>query len=173
MKKYVAIGVVALLLAGAVYWSYSLNGGASREEPLAALSDGEDAGLALTQPELQAQGSEDYFASFRSERESTRELELLYLDEIIETSVSDSETLEDAQAQKLALVTNMEHEFAIENLIRAKGFADAAVTLHGGVVNVVVDCAELTGEQVAQILDIVTAQTGERAENVKIMPGGQ
>ena len=77
------------------------------------------------------------------------------------------------KAQKLALVNNMEKEFTIESLIRAKGFRDAAVTFHGGSVNVVVDCETLTDEQVAQILDIVQRETGESAENVKVIPGAQ
>ena len=64
----------------------------------------------------------------------------------------------------------MEKELTIENLIKAKGFADAAVTFHYGSVNVVVDCTELTNEQVAQILDIVTRETGEPAANIKISP---
>ena len=39
--------------------------------------------------------------------------------------------------------------------------------------NVVVDCEMLTDEQVAQILDIVQRETGESAENVKVIPGAQ
>lgn len=172
MKKYIAIGVVALLLAGAVYWSCALNSPEETGEPQVALNLEEtDAGALETG--TQGQTPVDYFESFRGERESARALEIQYLDEIIETSANDSETLEDAQAQKLALVENIEHEFAIENLIRAKGFADAAVTFHGGAVNVVVDCVELSNEQVAQILDIVIGETGVKAENVKIMPAGQ
>ena len=70
-------------------------------------------------------------------------------------------------------MNNMEAEFTIENLIRAKGFTDAAVTFHGGSVSVVVDCDTLTEEQVAQLLDIVRSETGEPAENVKVIPGAQ
>ena len=66
----------------------------------------------------------------------------------------------------------METEFSIEKLIIAKGFSDAAVTFHKGAVNVVIEADELTSEQVAQILDIVKRESGEKAENIKIMAGG-
>ncbi|MEI3424655.1 MAG: SpoIIIAH-like family protein [Christensenellales bacterium] len=105
-------------------------------------------------------------------RESTRLLEIEYLDEIIAASANDSETLKDATEQKLRLVANMEAEFSAESMIRAKGFSDAAVTFHKGSVNVVIAAEELSSEEVAQILDIVKRETGEKTENIKIMAGG-
>ena len=71
------------------------------------------------------------------------------------------------------LKENMEAEFTIENLLRAKGFSDAAVTFHKGSVNVVVDSPQLSSEQVAQILDVVTRETGESADNIKILSQAQ
>ena len=165
-----------MLLAGVVYWNYSLNAGKETEGVGTAAQGGGESfhieSMSGDTLETSAAG-EDYFESFRTERESVRELEIGYLDEIIATSASDAVTLADAQAQKLALVNNMETEFTIESLIRAKGFADAAVTFHGGSVNVIVDCETLSDEQVAQILDIVQRETGESAENVKVIPGAQ
>lgn len=169
MKKYVYIGVVALLLAGAVWWSIAGSSTklAGTDDNIQANGDAEtDSGDST---EVSAQTGTDYYEAFRKDREETRNLELGYLDEIISTSASDSETLQDAQEQKLALVAQMEKEFAIENLIRAKGFADAAVTFHQGAVSVVVDADELTSEQAAQILDIVQSETGESAENIKVI----
>lgn len=163
MRKYIYIGIVALLLAGAVWWSVSASG---VKQP----ADGDLAASGNKDGDTPVSANADYYEAFRQEREDTRNLELEYLDEIIATSASDSETLEDAQAQKLALVSQMEKEFAIENLVRAKGFADAAVTFHQGAVNVVVDCDELTSEQAAQILEIVKSETGESAENIKVIP---
>ena len=39
--------------------------------------------------------------------------------------------------------------------------------------NVVVDCPQLSSEQVAQILDVVTRETGESADNIKILSEAQ
>ena len=67
----------------------------------------------------------------------------------------------------------MEMEFAIEALLTAKGFADAAVTFHTDSVNVIIKAQELSEQQVAQVLDIVCRETGERAENIKISTAKQ
>ena len=171
MKRYIAIGVAALLLAGVVYWSCSINSVKKTKT--------DDPGMTLA-PNISANGADsvlydegtDYFESFRAERESTRALEIEYLDEVIAASANDSETLKDATEQKLQLVANMETEFSIEKLIIAKGFSDAAVTFHKGAVNVVIEADELTSEQVAQILENVKRESGEKAENIKIMAGG-
>lgn len=164
MKKYVAIAAAAILLAGVVYFSCSLNKG---KKPVNADAD---AMPQATGDSVAA--NENFFEAFREERESTRSLEIEYLDEIIAASANDSETLKDATEQKLRLVANMEAEFSAESMIRAKGFSDAAVTFHKGSVNVVIATEELSSEEVAQILDIVKRETGEKTENIKIMAGG-
>ena len=107
MKRYIAIGVAALLLAGVVYWSCSINSVKKTKT--------DDPGMTLA-PNISANGADsvlydegtDYFESFRAERESTRALEIEYLDEVIAASANDSETLKDATEQKLQLVANME-----------------------------------------------------------------
>ncbi len=109
----------------------------------------------------------NFFAAYREERDNVRTQELAYLDAIVAQG-ADKETLSDAQKQKLALVNAMETELTVENLIRAKGFADVIVSIHDGNVNVVVGANRLNDEQVAQILDIVLRETGKTAENVKI-----
>lgn len=108
-----------------------------------------------------------FFESFRSERDNTRQQEIAYIDTIIEQG-ADAETMADAQQQKLSIVDSMEKEMTIESLLKAKGFTDAAVTLHEGSVNVVLAAETLADEQVAQVLDIVARETGEKAENIKI-----
>ena len=72
----------------------------------------------------------------------------------------------------MEIVDCMEKEQTIEDLLKAKGFNDSAVTFHYGSVNVIIDCDELTTEQIAQILDIVRRETGEPAGNIKVSPKG-
>ncbi len=171
IRKYAVLLVAGALLVGAVVLNIRLN---RQADPVA-----EDAEAAWDMEQAAADEAEmeqaetDYFGAFRAERDAVRATEIEYLDEVIAVSYSDAETLADAQAQKLALVENMEAEFTIENLLRAKGFSDAAVTFHKGSVNVVVDCPQLSSEQVAQILDVVTRETGESADNIKILSEAQ
>lgn len=112
--------------------------------------------------------STDYYTAFRDNRDSVREKEIEYLETIISAENTDAETVQEANAQKLDIVACMETELVVESAIKAKGFADAAVTFHKGSVNVIVDAEELDSKQVAQILDIVMRETGEPAENIKV-----
>ncbi len=164
IKKYLVLMVVVVLFAGAFLLNLMTN------DANTGSGDGE-----TLQPAEETQETEyapgDYFTTFRDDREQVRKLEMEYLDEVIAASSNDDETLSDAQGQKLTLVENMEKEFIIESLIKAKGFEDAAVTFHAGTVNVVVKADELSEKQVAQILEITKKETGEPAENIKVMTG--
>jgi stage III sporulation protein AH len=74
-----------------------------------------------------------------------------------------------AQEEKLKLVANIELEMLIEGLLKAKGFTNI-VTCGETSINVVVAADTLSEVQVAQILDIVRRESGETAENIKIIP---
>lgn len=157
-----AVGL-CLLLVAAVVTNILVNRGKENTEETTGNQSNE-----VTQVSAQgrAQGA-DFFASYREERDTVRTQELAYLDAIVAQG-ADTETLSDAQRQKLDLVNAMETELTVENLVRAKGFSDVIVSIHKGNVNVVVGADTLNDEQVAQILDIVLRETGKSAENVKI-----
>ncbi|MBC8531161.1 SpoIIIAH-like family protein [Gehongia tenuis] len=114
--------------------------------------------------------SANYYANFKTERETSRNQQIEYLDGIIADSNTDAETLKQAQNQKLTLTQSMEKEVTVEGLLKAKGFEDVVVTIHEGSINVVVKDGDLTDAKVAQILDIVCRETKEAPENVKIIP---
>ena len=148
---------VCLLLLAAVAANIIMN----RNEQRAA--EAQTAAVSVSAPG----GRGTFFDAYRSERDSVRTQELAYLDAIVAQG-GDESTLSDAQKQKMTLVSCMESELNTENLIRAKGFEEVIVSMHNGSVNVIVDADALTDEQVAQILDIVLRETGERAENIKV-----
>ena len=160
-KKALTLAGVAILLVGAVAVNLFIN----RDKSKLPASDQEDAVAASA-------AATGFFESYRKDRESTRAQEIQYIDAIIAQG-ADADTLADAQQQKLNIVDNMEKEMTVENLLKAKGFRDAAVSLHTGAVNVIIDADELTDEQVAQVLDIVIRETGETAENVKVTTAGE
>lgn len=165
-KKYLTLGVVALLLVGAVYMNIKLSGKTDIPVDMESADTNGNTGIdALS-------GETDYFEAYRKDRDSRHELEYKYLNEAIETSASDAETLADAQEAKLALVETIDKEFTIESLIKAKGFADAAVMYSKGSVDVVVKAQVLEPTEVAKILSIVMEQTGEPAGNINIIPYG-
>ena len=160
------VGIIAVVLIGAVYLNVQLNGQASSLAP--SPSPTHTAGGTDIDTSIQSSAGTNYFADFRTSREQTRNREIEYLNAIINNENTDAETLKDAQEQMTEIVDCMEKEFTIESLLKAKGFTDAAVTFHYGSVNVIVDAATLTNEDVAKILDIVKRETGEEAQNIKV-----
>lgn len=112
-----------------------------------------------------------YFQTYRSDRESTRDQEMLYYDAIIASESSSAESIASAEEAKLSLIELMEQELVVEGLIKAKGFEDCVVTISGSNVNAVVkSAAELTSTEVAQIVDIIQTQLSTSLENIKIIP---
>lgn len=111
-----------------------------------------------------------YFQTYRSDRESTRDQEMLYYDAIISSDSSTAETIATAESAKLALIDQMEQELVVEGLIKAKGFEDCVVTISDSNVNAVVKASELTSTEVAQIVEIIQSQLATGIENIKIIP---
>ncbi len=112
----------------------------------------------------------NYFDTYREDRQSTRDQELLYYDAIINSDSSSQESIDAAESKKLEIINAMESELVMEGLIKAKGFEDAIVTNSATNINVIVKCASLESSQVAQIVEIVKQQTSKSLENIKIIP---
>jgi stage III sporulation protein AH len=174
-KKIILIVALVVLLVGAGYLNYRLSMAPAAD---AADSVVNDAGPQSTvdslsgEVELPVMSTGDYFADYKQNRENVRNKEISYLDSIIDDTKSDADTLKDAQAQKMEIVTSMEKELTIEGLLNAKGFEDAIVTVHKGAVNIVVKMKEISDQQAVQILDIVQKETNEPAKNIKIILQG-
>lgn len=111
-----------------------------------------------------------YFTSYRNDRTSTRDQEILYYDAIIDSETSTSAAIDAAQQAKLALIASMEKELAVEGLIKFQGFSDCVISINDSKVNVVVKCASLTENEVAQISTIVKEQLGTELKNIVIIP---
>ena len=167
--KYLLLaGLILVLVAvGVVNYIISSNAGkvntAAEATPTAI--DG-----AMQADDLAVMAGVNDFSSYKAERESKRTTEVAYLDSIIENEDTDAETLQDAQEQKMSIVAAMEAELHIEELLVAScGFNNAIVTVQEGSVNVVIDAQEITAEEAAKVLEIVQDETGEPAQNIKIL----
>lgn len=169
-KKFIIILAVSLvLLAGAVWLNLKLNG--ENVTNVLGSENTNENGSEQESRETMVNVFNDYFNKFRAERSELRAQEIEYLRSIINSDNSDKETLADAQARLLELVSKMEKEFSIESQIRGKGFLDAAATYQGNTISVVIDGESLSNEEVARILDIVMTETGLPASAVKISLG--
>lgn len=110
-----------------------------------------------------------YFAEARINKEKSRSQAIETLQSIVSNANSPQESKVSAQNQLMALAKAMDREGTIENLIKAKGFKDAAVFINEDNVNIVVQTDGLTPTQLAQIQDIAISQTGAAMDKIKIV----
>lgn len=88
--------------------------------------------------------------------------------EIINSTTLSDEQKQSAVNTMVAMTTIAEQEMEAEILLEAKGFSDVVVSISDSSVDVVVNAAELTDAQRAQIEDIVKRKTNQPAENIII-----
>ncbi len=114
--------------------------------------------------------TQTFFVAARSERDTTRESEFLYLDAIMKSENSSANAKTEAEKQKMLIVKRMEKELALETAIKGKGFEDAIVTIGDGGINVVVGKADLSITESNQIKSIVVTEMSCKPGEVKVIP---
>jgi stage III sporulation protein AH len=110
-----------------------------------------------------------YFTECRLSKQQTRDEALELLKSVSESDESAEETREKANSDLINLAQTTDVESTIENLVKAKGFADCMVYIGDESVNVIVATNGLTNESAAQINDIVIAESGMDASAIKIV----
>ena len=101
-------------------------------------------------------------------KEQTRAKNKETLLEIIGSAGLSDEQKQEAVNSMVRMTEIAEKEAAAENLLEAKGFKDAVVSVNGDAVDVVVNAAELDDAMRAQIEDIVSRKTEIAPENIII-----
>lgn len=117
-----------------------------------------------------ALAAEEEIAVFSTDRSAIRRSELQALEEIASDASATEEIRSEAQRRRMTLMEWMEKEAAIEEVLCARGYEAAVVTVHADSVNVVVKAEELSRAQAGVILELVTRETGVTGGNVKIIP---
>lgn len=171
-QKLIVIGSMTVLLVAAAVLNYKLshndaakNASAARSTaaPMTTAAPGEDSVNTAAQ-------TVKFFSDYKTDRDEKRADEATYLDSVLNDTKTDAPTRAEAQKMKLELTKTLEKELAIESLLKAKGFENVAAIFHTGSVNVVVGNPKLSETEVAQILAVVQQESGESAENIKIIP---
>ena len=111
-----------------------------------------------------------YFASYRQNRENRRDEELMYYKALAESPNSDAETVANANAAYLNLVELMDTELEVEGMIQGLGFNDCVISMSSSKVNVLVDAAVLTEDEVIKIVDVVQQFLGTELRNIAVIP---
>ena len=110
------------------------------------------------------------FSAMKSDRDTVRAQSYSYLDSIINSDTSSLDAKQAAEQKKLSLIEYSSEEVVLENLIKARGFTDVCVTVSSSNINVLVQDSDLTSAEVAQILYVVTEETGCSATDVVVVP---
>ena len=114
----------------------------------------------------------NYFTTYRSERTTTRNEELVQLDSVIALYDEGDERYEEATAMKMEIVSAMEQELVLENMVKSLGFSDAVVSVStdSDNVNVFINSSELNYDTALSIYSMMKGETGIVAGNIIIMP---
>lgn len=111
-----------------------------------------------------------FFATFRDDRNQTRNESIAYYESIIASSSSSAEAVAQAESSRASLIELMTLELTMEGLIKAKGFSDAVVSCSDSYINVIVKAEQLNDNEVSQIVDVVQGQTQKDIDYIKIIP---
>lgn len=103
---------------------------------------------------------DDYFDAAAYNRDKARDEAIEVLSTVVENETALQEVRDQAGADIAALAANMAAEANIEELVKAKGFADCVAIINGENVSVIVKSDGLLPNEVAQISEIVYQQSG-------------
>ena len=165
-RSTVTLAALALLFAVA----FGIRLFLGNTEPVVSIQK-ESAAPAAEEAQSAAQTG-DFFKDFRAQRETARADEMALLDSIVQRENAPEDSVKKADERRIELTRFTEQERAIEKLLVAKGFEDAAAFVQEGTATIVVKKEKLTDEEIARILEMAMRQTGQEASNIKIIPAG-
>ena len=110
--------------------------------------------------------SKNYFEEAKLSREQTRAKNKETLTDLV-----NNKNASNSQIVKMTAIN--EKETATENLLSAKGFPEAVVTIVEDSVDVIVNAENLTEQQIAQIEDVVKRKTECSPDKIVISPVGK
>lgn len=176
VKRNSVVAAVVLFVCVAVYlnWSYQKTEQTDVGKTLggAALVDGEVRDPLVDQgaQSAQSEGSGDYFANARLNRQQARDSALTLLQDASADAGADQTVRDQASAAIQTMAGSTVTEAQIENLVMAKGYRDCVAFIGQDSVSVVVQASQpLTDVDTARIMDIVTQTAGVSPGQIKII----
>ena len=175
-KKQLTLAVMAVALCGAVWLNmeYSATGGGFSEEaePTASyLGQAQFVDGPADNETVSTSGKveQDYFTAARKERNDTRRAAIDELEDTASDAKLTDEVKKAAVEKLTVLTTRMDNEASIESLLKAKGFKDVLAVIGDNDVNITIRAEKLLENEIIQIQDIATSQSGYTLEKVKII----
>lgn len=111
-----------------------------------------------------------YFTEVKATRNTSRNKQLTQIDEVISSDIENEEAKNEALAMKLKISKIMEQENLLENLIKAKGYEEVAVTIgmSSDNVSIIVKDAEFDQDDAILIYTICANEVNASPDNVYI-----
>lgn len=169
-KKAFTMMVLAVL-AVSVWWIFQVNEEISRvevvrDDPVVI------PGIPVSEQALDSGESNSFaafFIEYRLQRDRVRSGELEMLKQMVDNPNISAEGKQQAEEQMLALVSLMEKELMVENMLKAKGYNDAIFFFHQEMANVVVEAEPLSDTEFFQIAEMVSNLAGVKIEHVTVV----
>lgn len=139
----------------------------AQENKTASSESEEDAGKAVF---VNNSSDTSYFVQAKLEREQARAKQQDILTDMINNENIDKEQKASAADEMLKIQERIEKETSAEAMIEAKGFSEVYVRIDDDTVDIVVNKAELSEAEIAQIEDIVKRKTGVSVDKIRISP---
>lgn len=179
VKKQIMLIAVCAVICVSVFVSWKINQPKNADEAMDEMTaaqqeqadenaDEDEQAKVLGEAEFVSK-TDEYFDGARLNRQETRDEAVRILNEVVENENSTEEDRAAAQEKLLALSDAADAEGRIENLVKAKGYAECVAMIGDETVNVIVQSDGLEAADVIAIKDIAVAETAQSAENVKII----
>jgi len=167
-KKHIAVTAMVLMLSGAVYVNYLYASG-DFEGFIETGKNYGDSILVESSSAGDGTGSEAYFSEARVSRQKSRDEAVATIENLYGVAKDDSEEVSVLAEKAGEIAANMELENKIENMIKAKGFADCIVYISGNYADVMVATDGLLPTEAAVIKEAIVKETSVPAENISIV----
>lgn len=190
-KRQLTILTLILALGVAVYlnWEYAKTDSSfvlptqtqAEEDALLANAQAEDAPVMEALPDknygeaqlvsVSKNSSDQYFETARLTRTKTRDEALDKLQQSLKATGLTEEEKAQLKDTLSSTISNISLESDIENLVKAKGFADCVVFIDGENVDLAVKTGPegLSKNEVAQLRDIILGKVQTSAQNISIV----
>ncbi len=174
-KRHLAAAASVLVIGFAVYLNWAMYQGDKSETPnadgvLSTVGEQQTGdGLSVSADGGEKVPGDDYFAVSQINRQRARDEAIEVLQNVVEGAENLSEVQNEALAEIAKIAEDIEHEAAIESLVKGKGFTECVAVISGDNANVIVKSAALLPNEIAQIQEIVFETAGIIPANVKII----
>lgn len=184
-KKHIVLSALVLALSVAVYlnWEYvKINGDSFENTSKVAVEgpvDGVVDGMTAPAPTGDGTGGEDadaaaaygeaYFAEAKLSRTKARDEAADALKYMLEDANLTTDQMTQLTMEAASIAKSIETEGKIENLIKARGFAECMVYLEEDRIDVLVKCTDMTDSEAAQIKDVILSEVEVPDKNISII----